>query len=96
MNLKIKWHLKEAGRALLAIPFSATVLVLVVITIRMRQFHVMGLEMYPELSYPKTFQLTWALDQFWSLSLAPLLPYFLVTLPFDVLVRRYVLHLNEK
>ena len=96
MSLKLKWHLKEAGRYLLSVPFSLTAVLLVVIAIRVMRFHRYGLDMYPELSVPKIFAIDWALDQFWTRSLAPLLPFFLMTLPLDVLVRRFGLGLNER
>jgi hypothetical protein len=95
MSLKEKWHLKEIARYLLSIPFSFTALLLMMIAFRMMNFHDQGLAMYPDLRIPKTFPLGYALDTFWCLSLAPLLPGFLLTLPIDALVRRYALHLNQ-
>ena len=95
MSLSIKWHLREAARFILSIPFMTTSILIATIAIRMMQFHEMGLNMYPGLETPKNLTLVWALDVFWSNSLAPLLPCFLFTLAADALIRRYLLRINE-
>jgi len=96
MNLKLKWHLKEAARYLLSIPFTLTAALLALIAIRVMQFHSMGLGMYPDLVVPKQFPINWALDQFWEQSLLPLLPLFFFTLPIDSLMRRFAWKLGEQ
>ena len=95
MSLKFKWHLREAARFLLSIPFMTTACLIAAIVIRASEFREFGLGMYPGLTLPKELTVPWAVDTFWQLSVAPLLLYFPFTLAIDALIRRYVLKLNQ-
>jgi hypothetical protein len=95
MNLKLHWNARQIGRGILLLPVSFTAVLTAVCVFRLMNFYQHGLGMYPpqELPHLKTF--FDVLRFFWVTSLFPLVPWYVATLPVDVVVRRMVYKLHE-
>lgn len=88
MNLKFQWHLRQITKAILTAPLSLTFCLLALCTFRAYQFFKYGLDMYPDIKFPKQHTTQYELWAFWKLSIESVAPWLLAAFPLDVVVRR--------
>jgi hypothetical protein len=89
MDLEMKWHSRQVVRALASLPFSLTALLGAWCIFQLFKFHEYGLGMFPGLNIPKNFDSTYPFRVLWYFRLGPVAPWFLATVPIDVLIRRF-------
>ena len=95
MNLKLRWHARQIGRAILLLPVSFTAILTAACVYKLVNFYQQGLGMYPPHEVPHLKTFFDALRFFWEVSLFPLVWWYIITLPLDVVIRRMVYKLHE-
>ncbi len=94
-SLKTKWELRQLGLSFLSCFLCSTSVLLALIVIRAYQYSQCGLDLYPDLEFPKRISVDLLLSTFWDQSVWPLLPWVPVCFAFDTILRRYIYGLNQ-
>ncbi len=90
MKLETKWNLRQLAISLITLPLGCTTIVLVFCVSRTMKFHDYGINALPYQYLPKNWKVQDALHLFWIVSLAPLFKWFLLSIPADLCLRRFV------
>ena len=95
MSLKLQWHIRQLVSGIIMLPASATMILVALCAIRAYKFYNYGIALYPDIAWPKTIHIQDILRVYWTRDLFPFLPWFIVTLPVDLFLRRHVYRLME-
>ena len=96
MSFSTKWHLRQMALEVISYVLCfTTILIAVPIAVKAYKFYEYGLGAYPEYRWPRSVNMYYCLQQFWQLTLYPMLCWVPFTATADVVLRRFVYRLRS-